>query len=72
VAVAESKGCDLKKLSLADIQAIEPRVTKAVFAVLDPSQSAKSRKSQGGTAPANVRREARRWIKRLEKDGLSR
>lgn len=72
VAMAESKDCDLKNLKLSEIQAVEPRVTKHVFAVLDPSQSAKSRKSQGGTAPTNVRREARRWIKRLEKDGLSR
>jgi argininosuccinate lyase len=72
VAMAESKDCDLKNLKLSEIQVIEPRVTKHVFAVLDPSQSAKSRKSQGGTAPTNVRREARRWIKRLEKDGLSR
>ncbi len=72
VALAESKGVDLKRLPLAEIQAVEPRVTDAVYAVLDPASSAKSRKSQGGTAPANVRREAKRWIKRLEKDGLSR
>jgi argininosuccinate lyase len=72
VALAESKPCDLKKLTLAEIQSVEPRVTGEVFAVLDPASSAKSRKSQGGTAPANVRREARRWIKRLEKGGLSR
>jgi argininosuccinate lyase len=72
VALAESKGADLKRLSLSQIQSVEPRVTDGVYAVLDPANSAKSRKSQGGTAPANVRREARRWIKRLEKDALSR
>jgi hypothetical protein len=32
----------------------------------------KSRKSYGGTAPANVLAAAKRWIKRLEKEGLSR
>jgi len=72
VALAESKGVELKRLPLAEIQAVEGRVTDDVYAVLDPASSAKSRKSQGGTAPANVRREAKRWIKRLEKDAQSR
>jgi argininosuccinate lyase len=72
VALAESKNVDLKRLSLSEIQAVEPRVTDGLHAVLDPASSAKSRKSHGGTAPSNVRREAKRWIKRLEKDGLSR
>ena len=72
VALAKSKAVDLKRLSLSEIQAIEPRVTDGLHAVLDPASSAKSRNSHGGTAPANVRREAKRWIKRLEKDGLSR
>ncbi|TFG88751.1 MAG: argininosuccinate lyase [Hyphomicrobiales bacterium] len=72
VALAEAKNTDLRRLTLPEIHTIEPRVTEAVFAVLDPGRSAKSRKSHGGTAPANVRREAKRWIKRLEKDGLSR
>ena len=72
VALAEAKNTDLRRLTLPEIHTIEPRVTEAIFAVLDPGRSAKSRKSHGGTAPANVRREAKRWIKRLEKDGLSR
>ncbi len=72
VAMAEEKNADLKQLTLAELQAVEPRISQDVFSVLDPARSAKSRKSQGGTAPANVRREARKWIKRLEKDGLSR
>ncbi len=36
-----------------------------VFAVLGVERSVKSRTSYGGTAPANVRRQARGWIKRL-------
>jgi len=72
VAMAEEKGCDLKKLPLSALQSAQPQITEAVYAVLDPAKSAKSRKSQGGTAPSNVRREAKGWIKRLEKDGLSR
>ncbi len=72
VALAETKGADLKKLTLPELKSVEPRITEDVYAVLDPGRSAKSRKSHGGTAPGNVRREARRWIKRLEKAALSR
>ena len=72
VALAEKKGKDLNRLQLSDLQSAEPRITEEVFDVLDPARSAKSRRSLGGTAPSNVRREAKRWIKRLEKDGVSR
>ncbi|MHA1516977.1 MAG: argininosuccinate lyase [Alphaproteobacteria bacterium] len=71
VALAEEKGADLKKLSLPELQSVEPRIIEDVYGVLDPARSVKSRRSHGGTAPSNVRREAKRWIKRLEKDGLS-
>jgi len=72
VALAESKGSDLKKLSLSDLKSVEKGITEEVFSALDVAGSVKSRTSYGGTAPANVKREARRWIKRLEKEGLSR
>ncbi|MEM7398137.1 MAG: argininosuccinate lyase [Pseudomonadota bacterium] len=72
VALAEEKGIELKRLQLSDLQGVEPRITEDVFDVLDPARSAKSRTSLGGTAPSNVRREAKRWIKRLEKDAVSR
>ncbi|MGA9540366.1 MAG: argininosuccinate lyase [Methyloceanibacter sp.] len=72
VALAEKKGKDLNRLQLSDLQSAEPRITEEVLDVLDPARSAKSRRSLGGTAPSNVRREAKRWIKRLEKDGVSR
>lgn len=72
VALAEEKGIELKRLQLSDLQRVEPRITEDVFDVLDPARSAKSRTSLGGTAPSNVRREAKRWIKRLEKDAVSR
>ncbi|MEM9591365.1 MAG: argininosuccinate lyase [Pseudomonadota bacterium] len=72
VARAEEKGIELKRLQLSDLQRVEPRITEDVFDVLDPARSAKSRTSLGGTAPSNVRREAKRWIKRLEKDAVSR
>ena len=72
VALADAKGVELKGLSLADLQSVEPKITKEAFQALDVAGSVKSRKSYGGTAPANVRAEAKRWIKRLEKEGLSR
>jgi argininosuccinate lyase len=67
--LAESKGLDLKKLPLSDLKSVEGRITQDVFSALDVAGSVKSRTSYGGTAPANVKREARRWIKRLEKEG---
>ena len=72
VALAESKGCDLKKLPLSELKAVEKRITEAVYPALDVAGSVKSRTSYGGTAPSNVKREARRWIKRLEKQGQTR
>jgi argininosuccinate lyase len=38
-----------------------------VFGVLSVERSVASRKSYGGTAPANVAREAKKWLKRLRK-----
>jgi len=64
---AETKGMALEDLSLAEMQTVEPRITKDVFSVLSVDASVRSRVSYGGTAPQNVRKMARRWIKRLEK-----
>jgi argininosuccinate lyase len=66
VAEAAKAGCALERLPLSAMQAIEPRVTEEVFAVLSVDRSVKSRTSFGGTAPANVRREAQKWLKRLK------
>jgi len=49
-------------------QAIEPRITMDVFKVLSVEHSVASRTSLGGTAPKNVRRQANRWLKALEKE----
>jgi argininosuccinate lyase len=72
VALAESKGLDLKKLPLSDLKSVEKQITEQAYAALDVAGSVKSRTSYGGTAPSNVKREARRWIKRLEKGGQTR
>jgi argininosuccinate lyase len=68
VALASERGVGLEKLSLDEMQAVEPRITAEVFGVLGVERSVRSRTSYGGTAPASVRREARRWLKRLEKE----
>jgi argininosuccinate lyase len=67
VAAAERAQVPLDKLSLATMQAIEPRIGKAVFDVLSVERSVASRTSYGGTAPVNVKREAAKWLKRLAK-----
>ena len=68
--VAKASGADvaLHRLPLADMQAVEPRITDAVFTVLSVGNSVKSRTSYGGTAPSNVRAQAKKWLKRLEKE----
>ena len=65
VAAAEQAQVPLEKLPLATMQGIEPRITKDVFRVLSVERSVESRVSQGGTAPKNVAREAKKWLKRL-------
>jgi len=69
VAKAAASGVSLEKLPLAAMQAIEPRITKVVFGVLSVEASVKSRKVYGGTAPNNVRAQAKRWLKRLKAKG---
>ena len=66
VALAEKQGCDLPELKLADMQKIEPGITKDVYKVLTVEASVASRTSFGGTAPSNVAREAKRWLKLLK------
>ena len=54
VKLAESKGVALDQLSLAELQAIDPRITDAVYPALSVEASVASRASHGGTAPAEV------------------
>ncbi|MCC7348856.1 MAG: argininosuccinate lyase, partial [Variibacter sp.] len=69
VAAAAEKAVPLHRLPLAAMQGVEPRITEEVYSVLSVERSVKSRTSYGGTAPANVRREARKWLKTLAKAG---
>jgi argininosuccinate lyase len=68
VAAAEERRLPLEKLTLEDLQGIEPRISAEVYHVLGARQSVKSRTSYGGTAPENVRKQARRWLKQLERE----
>jgi argininosuccinate lyase len=61
VALAETHGCDLPDLALADMQSVHPGITDAVFAVLGVENSVRSRTSFGGTAPDQVRAQIARW-----------
>ncbi|MBW3096515.1 argininosuccinate lyase [Pseudohoeflea coraliihabitans] len=65
VALAEEKGLDLAALDLADLQAIDAKITAAVFDVLTVDASVRSRTSFGGTAPDQVRRQIAFWRSRL-------
>jgi argininosuccinate lyase len=67
VVKAAEAGVALDKLPLKTMQAVERRITKAVFGVLSVEKSVTSRKVYGGTAPNNVRAQAKRWLKRLNK-----
>ncbi len=68
VAKAAADGVALHKVSLAEMQAIEPRIVDGVFDVLSVDKSVKSRVSYGGTAPKNVKAQAKKWLKKLEKE----
>lgn len=69
VALASARGIALHKLTLAEMQEVEPRITSEVFGVLSVAKSVASRVSYGGTAPKNVRAQAKRWLKQLDKQG---
>jgi argininosuccinate lyase len=67
VQMADEKGVALHRLALSDMRSVEPRLTEEVFQVLSVERSARSRSCYGGTAPSEVRKQARRWLKRLSR-----
>src|ERR1700722_600722 len=69
VARAAEDDVALDQLPLKTMQAIEPKITQAVFDVLSVGKSVESRKVYGGTAPNQVRAQAQRWLKRLKSKG---
>jgi argininosuccinate lyase len=65
VGLASARGIGLERVSLEEMQTVHPGMTADVFAVLGVEKSVKSRTSYGGTAPANVRSQARKWLRKL-------
>jgi len=66
VRAAETKGCDLADLSLAELQGFSALIGDDVFAVLTVAGSLAARDHVGGTAPHQVRAAIERARRRLE------
>ena len=65
VKVALGRGVDLSELSLAELQAIDPRIGDDAFGVLTLEGSLNARNVLGGTAPAQVLAQVERHRARL-------
>lgn len=65
VAMAESCGCGLADLPLADLQTINAAINEKVYSVLTVEASVASRTSFGGTSPQNVRTQIAWWRAQL-------
>ena len=66
VKMAENKGVDLHELKLAEMQKVEKKITKEIFAVLTVESSVASRTSFGGTSQVRVKEEiakAKKFLK---------
>ncbi len=68
VGLASAGRRPLEKLTLEELRSVEPRITDEVYAVLGVANSVRSRTSHGGTAPKNVRAQAKRWLARLDRE----
>jgi argininosuccinate lyase len=62
---AEELGVTLDKVPLAEMQKIEPGITKEIVTVLSLEHSLNSRQSFGGTAPVRVREQIAFWREKL-------
>jgi argininosuccinate lyase len=62
---AEQLGVGLSDLPLAELQALDGRITASIYDVLTPQASVASRRSYGGTAPDQVRAQIKRWKEAL-------
>ena len=63
---AETEGVTLDKLPLADMQAVEPGITKDALAAVSLDASVNARMSFGGTAPARVKEQIAFWRSQLK------
>ncbi|MCG8490246.1 MAG: argininosuccinate lyase [Sneathiellales bacterium] len=65
VKLAEENNCGLEDLSLEQMQSVEAGIHAGVYEVLGVEKSVASRVSYGGTAPAGVKAQAKRWKDQL-------
>jgi argininosuccinate lyase len=66
VGIASAAGVGLEDVPLDRMQSVHAGIDARVFAVLGVENSVTSRTSYGGTAPANVRAAAQRWLTALQ------
>ncbi len=65
VGIASDAGIGLEEVKLSDMQAVHASIDARVYDVLGVEKSVTSRTSYGGTAPENVRAQAKRWLDAL-------
>ncbi|MGH7768411.1 MAG: argininosuccinate lyase, partial [Candidatus Binatia bacterium] len=59
VRVCVEQGCKIEDLPLKELRRFSPRIERDVYKYLSPQAAVDRRRSEGGTAPANVRRRLR-------------
>jgi len=65
VALAQSSGGDLTKLSLEQLREAHPLLTSEMLLLVDPRTSVNSRNSHGGTSPEQITAQLERMEKKL-------
>ena len=65
VGLAAQRKVGLEDLTLQEMQSVEPRLEMEIYEVLGVQNSVASRVSYGGTAPDNVRAQAKAWLEKL-------
>jgi argininosuccinate lyase len=65
VGIASDAGIGLEEVKLEEMQAVHASIDARVYDVLGVEKSVTSRTSYGGTAPDNVRVQAKRWLEAL-------
>ncbi|SHF51524.1 argininosuccinate lyase [Kaistia soli DSM 19436] len=68
VGLAADQGVELARLPLSAMQAVHAAIDDRVYSVLSVDKSVRSRTSYGGTSPKNVRAQAKRWQRTLERE----
>lgn len=69
VKLAETKGCGLEDLSLAELQDLDKHIAEDVFLVLDYQTAVKRRETYGGTGPNSVNLQIEKlqdWLENLQ------